>query len=484
MKNLVLQIVAGCFVSLTLSVYSSSAQPASIPSADGGRLRIDGSPVHPRESTAGKTNAEIASPPTPFPFHVIYSWGPSNGFAGYGGGSIGLVTGAKGELYGVTEYGGTMHRGTIFKLTLENHDRSGWKRTILHSFDNRHGNPTAGLSLDSHGALYGTTSEGAGSVFKLVRHGASGAWVMSIIYDFASEGGGLGSGPAAGVIVDAHGAVYGTTYAGGDSQKGTVFRLDPPKTPGGEWTKTILHSFSGIHGDGASPQASLMTDQSGALYGTTLFGGSGACDNVPPWNSGCGTAFKLTPPSMAGGPWRETVLYNFQGDLGGAHPTSALVADAHGALFGTTLSGGLQGLACRADGCGTVYRLTAPATSEASWTGTVLHSFTGKPDGQFGADKAPGVAVDGSGAVYGTTPVGGSGNLKPGYGVVFKLTPPATAEGVWVETILHSFTNRNGDGGVPVEGTVLISDDRLYGSTSEGGGPLNLGTVFELRLAR
>jgi len=142
-------------------------------------------------------------------------------------------------------------------------------------------------------------------------------------------------------------------------------------------TLTTLHTFTGT--DGAIPVASLITDGSGALYGTTLSGGM--------FNSG--VVFKLTPPPATGGTWLETVLYNFTGGVDGSNPNAGLLADASGALYGTTAYGGTGGY-------GTVFKLTA--TGE-----TVLHNFTGAIDGGL-----PGLGlIDTSGALYGTTGVAG-----------------------------------------------------------------------------
>jgi uncharacterized repeat protein (TIGR03803 family) len=142
------------------------------------------------------------------------------------------------------------------------------------------------------------------------------AWTESVLYNFQG-GPSDGCSPRAGLIFDAAGALYGTTDSGGSSSfYGTVFKLTPS---GGTWSESVLYSFTG-GGDGANPRAGLIFDPSGALYGTTVSGGS----------HGRGTVFKLAPSGT------ESVLYSFQGGSDGAAPFAGLIFDASGALYGTT----------------------------------------------------------------------------------------------------------------------------------------------------
>jgi uncharacterized repeat protein (TIGR03803 family) len=260
--------------------------------------------------------------------------------------------------------------------------------------------PTAGLIFDASGAIYGTTFDG-GTVFKLTAPTTTGGTWSEIVLTRFGGGGAL---PRGGLISDASGALYGTTSQGGAYYYGTVFMLEPPATPGAAWGQTVLHNFTG-GSDGLFPFAGLISDASGALYGTTIYGGGGS-----------GTVFKLAPPAAPGGAWSETVLYGFTGGSDGAEPFSALIADASGALYGTTEYGG-------ASGVGTVFRLAPPATTRGTWTKSVLYIFTGGNDG--GLPNA-GLIPDESGTLYGTTEYGGA----KGYGTVFKLTVPATFFGV------------------------------------------------------
>ena len=326
--------------------------------------------------------------------------------------------------------------------------------TVLHSFNASGGSyPYAGLIADNQGALYGTTaggSAGFGTVFKLTPP-AKGqtAWTETVLHSFtASDGRYL----YAGLIANNRSALYGTTSSGGSADKGTVFKLTPPAKGQTAWTETVLHSFAGSNG--ANPGAGLVADKQGALYGTTPGGGSG--DK--------GTVFKLTPPAKGQTAWTETVLYSFTGGSDGLSPRAGLIADNRGTLYGTTSSGG------SADK-GTVFKLTPPAKGQTAWTETVLYSFIGGSDG---LSPRAGLVADKEGALYGTTPGGGSADK----GTVFKLTPPAKGQTAWTETVLHSFTGGS-DGLSPRAG--LIADNRgtLYGTTNSGGSA-DKGTVFKL----
>jgi uncharacterized repeat protein (TIGR03803 family) len=171
----------------------------------------------------------------------------------------------------------------------------------------------------------------------------------------------------------------------------------------------VLYSFCSLPNcnDGASPYAGLIADEQGALYGTTLGGGTGV------GNSGQGVVFKLTPPAKGQTAWTETVLYIFCSLLNcsdGATPMAGLIADNSGALYGTTRLGGTG------SDDGTVFKLIPPAKGHTAWTEIVLHSFTGSPDGR---NTVAGLIADNWGALYGTTVLGGASD----YGTVFKLTP-------------------------------------------------------------
>ncbi len=273
----------------------------------------------------------------------------------------------------------------------------------------------------------------------------------SVLYSF--PGGASGSNPYASLVADSSGNLYGTTGGGGNSTKctlgsgcGTVFMLS---TPG--YAETVLHSFQGGSTDGASPQSNLVFDTKGALYGTTASGGA----------SGDGTVFKLTPPTVAGGAWTESILYSFKGGTDGTNPASGLIFDGT-SLCGTTPLGG-------ASNFGTVFKLTPPAKTGAAWTKTILYSFTGLSDG----GKPYSGLVLKSGALYGTTLDGGPHSQ----GAVFKLTPPAVAGEAWTEAVIYGFTG-GADGGKPYAGVIFGTNGVLYGTAGLGGS--GYGTVFDL----
>jgi len=224
-----------------------------------------------------------------------------------------------------------------------------------------------------------------------------------------------------------------------------------------------------------------------SLFGTTGYGGDKYC--IPP--DGCGIIYELTPPATLGSAWTESTLYTFTGGSDGELPEAPLAIGPGGALYGTTYYGG-SGV-CYVEGgfltkgCGAVFQLTPPSSSGAPWTYSVIYNFTGA-DGD-GAAPVAGVAVGKDGAIYGTTPSGGSAasasaclptyHVIAGCGIVFELTPPPLPGGAWTETILHSFSGTDGDGAIPLGSLTLSSAGILYGTTSAGG-TAGRGTVFAI----
>jgi uncharacterized repeat protein (TIGR03803 family) len=195
----------------------------------------------------------------------------------------GLVLDGAGNFYGTTSVGGSQNAGTVFKLSPSG---SSWTETVLYSFtgDGNNGDgyaPVGGVIRDSAGNLYGTTSgggvrggsQGYGTVFEL-SPGANGGWTESVLHKFKFL---EGIGPYAGLTLDKLGSLYGTTQNGGPQGKGTVFTLTPA---GGGWTTSVIHSFTGTPGDGGDPAAPLVVDSSGNLYGTTINGGTAALGTV------------------------------------------------------------------------------------------------------------------------------------------------------------------------------------------------------------
>jgi uncharacterized repeat protein (TIGR03803 family) len=205
-----------------------------------------------------------------------------------------LLTDATGVLFGTTQGGGANGNGTVFKLTPPAADQTAWTPTALWSFSGGSDGAIPGLGAliaDQSGTLYGTTEFGGatgcfggfgcGVVFKLTPPAAGRTvWTLSTLYRFS--GGSDGRLPIAGLIADRKGALYGTTSEGGIPDHGVVFKLTPPASGPPPWNETVLLSFLGNDGD--FPNAGLIADESGALYGTTQFGGG----------SNNGVAFKLT----------------------------------------------------------------------------------------------------------------------------------------------------------------------------------------------
>ena len=275
------------------------------------------------------------------------------------------------------------------------------------------------------------------------------------------------------------GELYGTTAYGGTGACpagcGTVYELTPSTIPGSAWTERVIYSFKGGN-DGYVPTGNLVFDGAGNLYGATYYGGGfGVCDQgIYPY---CGTVFELSPPKAKGGAWTEKVLYSFKSGTDGANPNGSLVFDKQGALYGTTYFGGNQG--CPQDagvGCGTVFKLSPPAKKGHRWGYEVLYRFNNGPQGTQGdgVNPAAGVVLDEKGLIYGTTE-----RCVTAEGTVFSLTPPAKQGGPWKETLLHLFGVIHDDGWFSL-GMVFDAKGDLYGLTASGG-KYGSGIIFSLR---
>ena len=259
-------------------------------------------------------------------------------------GNSDLVFDQQGNIYGTTVAGGSGACsggcGTVYELS---QNSGGWSSSILYSFQGYYPqdfSPFGGVVFDQAGNLYGTAQGGpnnAGTVFELTPN--NGSWSKSTIFFFDGEG--MGREPDASLLIDADGNLYGTTSGGGQGENGTAFELTPSN---GGWNYSLLCSFSG-RDIGEGPMAPLTQDAAGNLYGTTY--GAGAY--------GYGNVFKLT---RTNGSWTYTSLHDFdQSD--GWGPESKVVIDAQGHLYGTTSLGGLQNPACTATGeCGVVWEIT------------------------------------------------------------------------------------------------------------------------------
>lgn len=325
------------------------------------------------------------------------------------------------------------------------------KMSVLKSLGKKTGGAPAGtLLMDGTGNLFGTTTvygpncsgrNGCGVVFKV----AAGN-VYSVLYTFCSQPKCVdGYRPNAGVVEDSEGNLYGITPVGGSAGYGTIFKLSQ------SGSETVLHSFCTLSGcpDGELPQGSLVLGSDGNLYGATSYGGS----------NGSGVVFRLAPDGS-----NYSVQYNFCGGGGnctdGANPGAGLIADSQGNLYGTTVHGG-------ANNWGTVYKVAPDGTE------SVLYSFCSHSNCVDGATPEATLALV-NGNLYGTTVYGGGGGScsDGGCGVVFEVAPDGSSY-----SVLHAFAGSDGEN--PNASLVGDSQGNLFGVTAMGG-VRGYGVLFEL----
>ncbi len=349
--------------------------------------------------------------------------------------TAGLSIDSAGTLYGATELGGRPEDfGTLFAIP------TGGKEQVLYLFGANLVEPNTTPALDSAGNLYGTalfdttgTGDEWGGVYKVDSAGNE-----TVLYDFTGKQDGGTSN--SNLLIDGAGNLYGTTEQGGNLGQqcdfagcGVIYRIDA------SGTYTVLHTFAWSDGD--QPEAGLIMDAKGNLYGTTAFGGA----------SGSGTVFRLDPKGDL------TVLYNFTGYGDGDEPWAGVVLDAQGNLYGTTQYGGGS---CNYPGCGVVFKVT-PKGKE-----TVLHSFGPRADGYA---PVAGLTVSANGTLYGTTQFGGKNND----GVVFSLRADGS-----LYRLVHQFSDKR-DGSQPSAGLAVNAEGDLFGTAQYGGH--GSGTVFEIQ---
>jgi uncharacterized repeat protein (TIGR03803 family) len=255
-----------------------------------------------------------------------------------------LVLDASGNLYGINPTGGKNNLGYVFKLSPA---QTAWALTDLHDFRGIDGaattgnteNQVGGLIFDDAGALYGATvaggtstkcAGGCGVVFQMTNH--SGAWTETVLH---SLDGNDGANPIAPLMMDTARNLYGTASSGGAKGLGTVFQLS--RVSGG-WQASVLHSFSGVHLDGAYPDSGVVQDSSGNLYGTTESGGGDHTSCQVQSDYGCGMVFELSPN---GSQWKESILKAFSGRNDGAFP-QGVILDGNGNLYGAAQGGGSE----------------------------------------------------------------------------------------------------------------------------------------------
>ena len=357
---------------------------------------------------------ELTPPPgggAPWTNTLLYSFcsqGPP--CADGNGPQTGVIRDTNGNLYGTTLSGGSrFNEGTVFELTPPQGGHGPWTETVLYEFcanDNCvDGNqPLGGLTLDSHGNLYGTTTAGGphgqGVVFELSPSGG-GQWTYNILYGFCPEHGCAdGSTPNYGSLVfDSAGNLYGATTMGGSQNFGTVFKLTHS---GGSWTESVLHSFCSAANctDGEEPYGGVVLDAQGNIYGVTPGGGT----------QNLGVAYEL---SQSGGSWTENVLQNFCTNCtAGYHPQQTMILDANGNLYGTTFQGGTLTF-------GVAFELSPIGGGQ--WSETVLYNFCSVGDCLDGAHPQSPMLFDSHGNLYGVAAAG-----QWGGGIAYEFSPHLT----------------------------------------------------------
>ncbi len=283
---------------------------------------------------------------------------------------------------------------------------------------------------------------------------------LCTLYSFAGSD---GANPYAGVIMDANGNLFGTTFHGGASLFGTVFELSPSSSSPTGYTEAFLYSFTGAGNDGEYPYAGLIMDGEGNLLGTTNAGGT----------YGDGTVFEIAKDQTTGA-YATTpttlVSFNYDGvtNFDGANPQAGLIADANGNLFGTTYTGGEYG-------DGTVFEIVNSGGVAApiyASTPTTLVSFNSS-NGSDGRLPHAGLIIDAAGNLFGTTRLGGA----TGNGTVFEVTINSTSTGYASSPNTFSFSGSNGSD--PYAGLIADAQGNLFGTTRVGGSS-SLGTAFEL----
>jgi uncharacterized repeat protein (TIGR03803 family) len=357
-----------------------------------------------------------------YTFKVVASFSGANGLSPLAG----LYADGQGNLFGTTQFGGANNDGVVYELL------AGSSTPLaLGSFDGTNGaNPVSVLIADSHGNLFGTAPQGGanhdGTLFEV----AAGSHAITTV---ASFNGANGAFPQSGLVADSHGNFYGTTENGGAHAQGNVFEL-----PAGGSTPITLASFGGNSGP-RIPQANLIVDGQGNLFGTTQLGGA----------ANQGAVFELTAGSST-----PTTLFEFNG-TNGSFPQSGLIADGHGNLFGTASAGGTGAN----EGNGVVFELPS-----GSHTPMVLADF----GDAVGNNPFGPVVADVHGNLLGTTTASGSGSD----GTVFELSPGSTTP-----IVLENFNGTNGE--FPESGLTADGHGNFFG-TAPGGGMNNDGVIFEL----
>jgi uncharacterized repeat protein (TIGR03803 family) len=401
---------------------------------------------------------------------------------------------------------------------------SAYTHQTLHSFcnwancgDGEHPN---GLLQDAAGDLYGSTQlgggHGKGAVFKLIPNADKSKYSEHRIYSFCKKASCKdGAQPFGDLIKDVEGNLYGTTFAGGNSDSGVIFKLAPV---GNGWKYTVWHSFcAGNCADGSVPFAGLTYpgeasdapwDEVSPLFGTTESGGLGngvvyeittsphllysvihkfgsSSNPQPVLADASGTVFgtmssggkysggllyKLVP--NGNGTWKEITLHNFCAEpncTDGDFPQGKLFIESAGNVFGTTVFGGANTICNDNLGCGVVFEYPAGGGYN------VAYNFCSLANCADGYSPQAGLATDAAGNLFGTTETGGADSQK---GVVFELAPGGA------ESVLYEFCPEGDpcpNGAAPFTPLILDSQGDVFGTTFVGGANGQFGTVFDLK---
>ena len=422
---------------------------------------------------------------------VLHAFCSQTGCADGVGPVASLIRDQAGNIYGTAVGGGAHAAGVVFELMQSVSNPGHFKYKVVYDFCVQTAcadgsTPYAPLIVDVAGNLYGTTQSGGaggGIAFELHPNSDHTKWKLKVLYAFCSLSNCAdGTGPVAGLTYagaaagqpyDGSSPLYGTTPAGGVSSydlgpQGTAFSLT---LVSGQWLESVIYNFCSVINtntclDGAQPNAPLIEDSSGNLFGTTFTGGqTGSGDNF----YSDGTVFELSP---SGSSWTESVLYNFCAEgnglcYDGSSPLAGLALNGSGTLYGFTPSGGAT--CTHHSGCdGVVFQLSSGSYS-------VLYSFCPKKSCAGGGDPLDGPTLDSQGNIFGSTNYGGdSTNVSGGAGTVVEFAGgvPAT---------LYRFCAQPGcpDGAYPVGGIILDGSGNYFGTTQYGGAT-NDGVVYEL----
>jgi uncharacterized repeat protein (TIGR03803 family) len=410
---------------------------------------------------------------------LLLSFGGKNGDLPGNNGNLLML--ANGHLVGTALHGGKLANsglGIVFEALPPTSLHPSWRESVIYRFQGGYDgySPLNGLTAGKKGVLYGltawggdgNTSGGCGVAYQLTPPSASGTghWAESVLYRFSvllSAGDGCRPYNGEPLFDKKTGSLYGTTEYGGSAGTGTLFRLDPPASPGGAWTETILYQFTGQF-DGTNPAGVLTEDSNGIIYGASQNGGAFSAGAVWTYN---------TKSSQF------DAIYEFQGGTDGANPQGGVIGPFLASpitqqyyLLGTSSAGG--GSTNCSGGCGTVFTINlAPVIAET--TDTILHAFQGSD----GTDPKSGLVMIGS-AAYGTAYIGGNATsyCTEGCGTLFEIQKSGFTHTVLTYEPVYSFAGPPNDGAYPESGVAGDSAGDVYGLTNVGGGS-SVGALFE-----